>query len=284
MSNILIVGADGQLAFDLINVLEKDFKIIKATRREFDVRNFKRASQFVRKAKPEVVINTAAFHRTSECEKDPKKSFDVNALGAYNTAKAAAQVGSSVFFISTNYVFDGNKKLYDEDDVPNPLNVYGASKLAGEILTKIANPKYYIIRTSGLFGLKISGKGHNFVSLMLEKAKNKEATSVVNDEFSNITFAEELALKVAEFIKKKVPYGIYHLVNPPSVSWYAFAKEVFRLSGALDCLAAISSKDRPSDFVRPKYSGIVTNRLDAAKIKNLRPWKEAVTNYIEQGK
>ncbi len=187
MRRVLIIGADGQLAFDLIRIFGDGYEIIKAVRSDVDVADKIATENFIKNCAPDIVINTAAYHKTEECELNPEKSFAVNAIGAFNVAKAAKEIGAKVIFISTDYVFDGAKEYFVESDSQNPLNVYGASKLAGENLTKIANENHYIIRTSWLFGIHKSGKGNNFVTLMLEKAKNGENIKVVNDQFGSPT-------------------------------------------------------------------------------------------------
>lgn len=278
MSKILIIGANGQLAFDLIRILKNKHKVFKATHEDFDVIDFEKVEKFISKLKPEVVINTAAFHKTSECELNPKKSFDINAVGAYNVAKSADKIGAKVFFMSTNYVFDGKKKIYYENDFPRPLNVYGASKFAGEILTKIANPRFYIIRSSGLFGSHQSGKGHNFVTLMLDKAKKHEEINVVNNEFSSFTYTFDLALAIQKLIhKKSSPPGIYHITNSGSGSWYDFAKAILKVSKTGVNPISINSSQIPSIIKRPVYSAMANK-----KTTKLRHWKEALKAFINE--
>ena len=228
MPKILIVGSTGMLAFDLAQVFKEDYEVIGVGRADFDVTDYTRAENFVIAHKPSFVINTAAYHKTEECELNPDKSFQVNAIGAYNIARAAKLAGAKIIFVSTDYVFDGRKKYYIESDIPNPLNVYGASKLAGENLTKIANENHYIIRTSWLFGAHRSSKGYNFVSLMLEKAKNDEDIKVIGDQYGSPTYTHDLAVKIKELIDKNAMAGIYHITNFGSCSWHKFAKEIFK--------------------------------------------------------
>lgn len=278
---VLIIGSTGMLAFDLTRVFEKTHEIIGATRADFDVSDFDATNKFITKHHSDIVINTAAYHKTEECEINPEKSFSVNAIGAFNVAKAAKEVGAKIIFISTDYVFDGSKEIFTESDMPNPLNVYGASKLAGENLTKIANDNFYIIRTSWLFGIHKSSKGHNFVSLMLEKAKNGENIKVVDDQFGSPTYTYDLALKIKELIDKKTPSGIYHITNYGSCSWYEFAKKIFELSDLKSNLEEIKSSDRPSSVKRPKYSVLISENLKKQGIETLRPWPKALSAYLE---
>lgn len=284
MAKIIIVGANGQLAFDLKKVFVSDHEVIGATRADFDVADGISVGNFIKDRAPDIVINTAAFHKTEECESNPEHSFAVNAVGAYNIAKAAADINAKIVFFSTDYVFDGSKEFFTESDTPNPLNVYGASKLAGEILTKTANENYYIIRTSWLYGSRKSGKGYNFVSLMIEKAKNGENIKVVNDQFGSPTYTYDLALKIKELIDKKAPSGIYHITNGGSCSWYEFAKKIFDFGNPKANLAAISSKDRQSKVKRPKYSVLKNANLKNAGIAGMRPWQEALKEFLTDNK
>lgn len=278
MSNkVLIIGAGGQLAFDLIKVFRsKKWTVIETKHSNLEVTNAPACNEFISKHKPRVIINTAAFHKVDQCELDPQKSFNVNTLGALNVSKSANSIGAKVVFISTNYVFDGKKKTYySESDSPKPLNVYGASKFSGENLTLIGNPKSYIVRTSGLFGIKRSGKGHNFVSLMMEKAQRNELIRVVSDETTSVTFTQDLAQKIYELVAKQLPYGIYHFVNSGRCSWYTFAKEIFRLSKTQANLKPMNSRERPPEgFKRPLNSAMV------GFIK-LRPWQSALKDYLK---
>ena len=282
---ILIVGADGQLAFDLIRVLKPDYDLTQARYADFDVSDCSRTRAFIAHAHPDIVINTAAYNKTEEAERDPEKSFRVNALGAHSVAWAAAGVGAAIFHFSTNYVFDGTHKQYSEDDRPHPLNVYGASKYAGEMLVSIANPRAWIIRTSNLFGAhqRGGGKGYNFVSLMLEKAKNNEEARVVNDQFGSPTYAYDLALKVKELIERAIPPGIYHISNAGSCSWYEFAEKIFELSGVHPpALIAIPTAESGTLIKRPRTAALVSKKLAAYGIAPLRPWQEALAAYFQE--
>ena len=280
MPKILIVGADGQLAFDLIKIFSNDYEIIKAVHGDFDVADKIATENFIKNCAPNIVINTVAYHKTEECELSPEKSFAVNAIGAFNVAKAAKEVGAKVIFISTDYVFDGSKEFFTEGDIPNPLNVYGASKLAGENLTKIVNENHYIIRTSWLYGVHKSGKGNNFVTLMLEKAKNDEIIKVIDDQFGSPTYTYNLALKIKELIDKSISSGVYHITNSGSCSWYEFAERIFELSNLKPNLERIKSGDGPSKIKRPKYSSLISENLKKQGIENLRPWQKALGDFM----
>ncbi len=279
---VLIVGSDGQLAFDLIKVFKDDCEVAGSTHKDFDVADKTAVFNFIENKKPEIIINAAANTKTEECELNPEKSFQTNAIGAYNVSKAAASVGAKIIFISTDYVFDGSKEFFTESDNPNPLNVYGASKLAGELLTRIANQDYFIIRTCWLYGAHGSGKGYSFISLMLEKARNSENIKVVDDQFGSPTYTYDLALKIKELINKNAPAGTYHIANSCSCSWYEFAKKIFELSNLKPNFEQIKSGDGLSKIKRPKYSVLLSENLKKQGIESLRPWQNALRDFLSE--
>lgn len=251
-----------------------------STHADLDITDAAAVDAVMDRVRPGVVINTVAFHRGEECEKDPAKSFAINAVGAWNVARAAARVGAIVVFISTDYVFGNAKKEYAESDAPDPLNVYGMSKLAGERLTAFANPKHYIVRTSALFGAHKSGKGHNFVTLMLSLASKASPISVVSDQYTAPTYAADVAQKIKELLDAKAPCGIYHITNTGGVSWHGFAAEIFRVAGKDVDLMPIAASSRPSAFTRPDSTVLISENLQKAGISPMRPWQEALAEYL----
>ena len=282
MKKILIVGADGQLAFDLIRVLKQDYEVIEAQHSDFDITDFRKTRDFIRDKNPDIVLNTAAYNKTEEAERDPEESFRVNAVGAYHVAHAAADAGADIFYFSTNYVFDGTKEAFNEEDHPHPLNVYGASKYAGENLTAIANDKAFIIRTSNLFGLHPGSKS-NFPMMMIGKAKNGEDIKVVNDQFGCPTYAFDLASKIKELIDRNIHPGTYHIANSGSCSWYEFAQKIFDLSGLHPrALIPISTAQSGSIIKRPHSTALVSKNLPPLDIAPLRPWDSALAAYIKE--
>lgn len=289
MKKVLLVGADGQLSFDLIKVFsaDKGYQLLQVRHQELDITNLLACQKYIEETKPNIIINTAAYHNTKSCEENPDIAFMVNAVGAYNLAFLASQIGAKIIFFSSDYVFDGTKLGFAEDDLPNPLNIYGASKLSGEILTKTYNKNYYIIRTTGLYGQKVSGKGHNFVLMMLEKAKRGEQIQVVNDQFCSPTYTVDLAKKIKEILDKNVPSNIYHIVNQGNVSWYQFAKKIFELANLAVDLIPVKTNDSISEgknlFIkRPKYSVLISKNLEKVGIKPLRNWEEALKDFIKE--
>ena len=280
-ARVVVIGADGQLGADLMLILGKRFEVVGFTQADFDVTDGLACGRAIGEAKPAFVINTAAMHNVPDCERDPEKCFSVNAAGAYFVAKAAADAGAGIVFISTDYVFGGEKRSYAEDDRPHPLNVYGASKLAGESLTAIANANHYIVRTCGLFGIHPSKKGHTFVTKMLLLAREGKDISVVNDQFVAPTFTEDLAEKIGEMIERHVAPGVYHVVNSGGgLSWYEFAKEIFATAGVSPNLKPTSTAGHSDGIARPKATVLEMHALARAGLAAPRPLSDALRAYI----
>jgi len=277
---ILIIGASGQLGSDLIRELGTNFQIIRMNHQQLDVTSQKQCAEVILMHKPNVILNTAAFHKTEECEINPRKSFEVNAVGAYNVAAAAQKIKATVFYISTNYVFSGGKQVYFEYDQPSPINVYGASKLSGEFLTQIGTERNYIIRTAGLFGRYPSSKGYNFITLMVRKAKQNKHIKVVNDEYTSLTYTQDLASKINEFIYKLPPFGIYHIVNQGGPTWFEVATRAFELMNIKTTIKPIHSLQRNGMAKRPLHAVLGSRKLRAAGIQPLRKWGDALRDYI----
>ncbi len=231
---------------------------------------------------PDIIINTSAYHKVDECESNPEKSFRVNALGVRNLASLCRDCRATLVHFSTDYVFDGRKKQpYTEEDMPNPRNVYGISKIAGEYFVKYLLDKYFLIRTSGLFGTAgSSGKGGNFIESMLRLAGKRKEIRVVEDQVLSPTYTLDLARKVKELIST-ASYGVYHITNNGSCSWYDFAREIFRLSGIEVTLKKTTSREFAATAERPEYSVLGNHNLEKIGKDDLRTWEKALGDYLE---
>ena len=236
MKKVAIIGSGGQLGTDLASVFSQDkhaelYLLDHSSVECADKRSVEKALFDIN---PQVVINCAAFVRVDDCEKESEKAFSVNAKGAGHVAQACAGIGATVVYISTDYVFDGGKSSpYTEKDSPDPLNIYGKSKLEGERLVRDFCPKHFIVRSSGLYGLGRGGKGSlawNFVETMLKLAGGGGPIRVVDDQVLAPTFTKDLAGVIAELIDTD-RYGTYHITNSGECSWYEFGKAVFEVSG-----------------------------------------------------
>ena len=231
---------------------------------------------------PDVVINTAAFHKTDACEDEPSKAFNVNAVGSKNVAQICKEIGAVYVYISTDYVFDGAKeKPYTENDLPNPINTYGISKVAGEQYAKFVE-RYYIIRVSSLFGVAgASGKGGNFVETMIQKAKKREEIKVVDDMVMSPTYTKDAASIIKNIIFDKLPFGVYHCSNKGYCSWYEFAKSIFRSLNLDANLKPIKTESLIQKAKRPKYSALKSEKLEKYGL-GMREWREALREYLKE--
>ncbi|OGZ05581.1 MAG: dTDP-4-dehydrorhamnose reductase [Candidatus Lloydbacteria bacterium RIFCSPHIGHO2_01_FULL_54_11] len=280
---VLVVGRDGQLGHDLMRALSPAFVALGVDHAGLDITDRKATEKKVEEVKPDIVLNAAAYNKVEEAGRDPSRAYLVNALGPYHLAVAARAIGVPVLHVSTDYVFPGTKKSgYKEGDETHPLNVYGASKEAGERLVRIGNPDHWIVRTSALFGIHAGGgKGYNFVTKMLSLAKEGGEVRVVADQFTAPTYTRDLADGIRELLAKEVPCGTYHLVNEGSATWHDFAREIFRRSGLRTKLTKTTTADSGTTIDRPKRSILKNKKLKALGI-GLPPWEDALGRYLTE--
>jgi len=280
---IIIIGSTGQLGTDLMKTLKHAHEVIGLTHQDIEVTD-RSSCLILKEHNPNVIINTAAFHKTDQCEEEPLKTFSVNALGARNVAMISKEIGAITMLISTDYVFDGSKNVpYTEYDALNPINTYGISKLAGELYTK-QNPKHYIIRLASLFGVAgASGKGGNFVETMITKAKKNETINVVDDMWMSPTYTKDAATTMKNMLESRLPVGTYHSTNQGYCTWFQFAKEIFRLLRLKPALTPIETRELKMKAKRPRFSALRSTKLPKYGMQ-MREWKEALQDYlIEKG-
>lgn len=279
---LAIIGANGQLGLDLVRVFKNtEHEIIPLTHKDMDVTDFKVARQVLKDIQPEIVLNCAAYVIVDDAEEFAEKAFAVNALGARNIALTCNELDSVMVHVSTDYIFDGlKKKPYTEEDIPNPLNVYGNSKLAGEYFVRNILKKHYIIRSSSLFGTAgASGKGGNFVETMIRKAHSNEEINVVDDMIMSPTYTRNAADMIRNILIKNLPFGIYHVSNSGKCSWYEFAKAIFDAAGMEASLSPTKTDILRSKARRPMYSPLVSIRLQKYGLE-MESWKAALRNYL----
>ena len=278
----IIIGANGQLGSDIVEVFGND-NVVPLTHSDIEITDTDFVNHVFKKFKPNKVINAAALSNVSECEKNPKKAFEINALGVRNLAIACREVGATLLHISTDYVFNGSKCTpYTENDLPNPLNVYGVVKLAGEHFIKAILEKHFIVRTSGLYGAHpCRSKGGNFVDKVIAMSKRQKEIRVVYDEVLTPTYTRDLAIKIKELIETD-KYGTYHITNRGECSWYEFAQAIFSFLKTNIKLIRIGQKEFMSSVKRPAYSVLANEKLKTIGIDTLRPWQEALKDYLRE--
>ncbi|HYE77486.1 MAG TPA: dTDP-4-dehydrorhamnose reductase, partial [bacterium] len=276
---ILITGANGQLGHDLTEILKKDYNVMAVSRNEMDVQKPEEVIATFTLFEPNIVIHPAAYTKVDACEEDPEKAFRVNAMGTQNLALACEEFGSLMVYISTDYVFDGTKgSPYREYDRPNPINVYGESKLMGEEYVKQLLVRHFIIRTSWLVGKK----GGNFVKSIVRLAREREELTVVDDQFGRPTFTNDLASAIRQLIETPY-YGLYHVTNQGETNWFQFAEEIVRLAGLSSRTLVRPQRstelNRPAK--RPAYSVLDDFIWRVRGFRPMRDWKEALGEYLQ---
>lgn len=279
---VLLIGANGQLGSDLVRVLT-DVDLIPLTHQDVDICEPVGLRATLRRHRPDIVLNMAAYHKVDECEVNAEKSFAVNALGVRNLALACRELDCALLHMSTDYVFDGSKKSpYVETDPPRPINVYGISKLAGEYFVRYILDRYWIVRSQWLYGVAgASGKGGNFVELMLRLAREGRDIRVVNDQVGSPTYTLDLAHKIAQLIKTE-HYGLYHITNSGECTWYQFACKIWELSGLSPNAEPTTTAAFGATATRPSYSVLDNAALRAIGLDDMRPWEEALAAYLEE--
>jgi dTDP-4-dehydrorhamnose reductase len=288
---ILLIGANGQLGTDLCDSLAQH-NVVTAIQPgtepgklsdavELDISNVTEVRSALLQYAPEVVINTAAFHRVDDIERDASIALQVNALAAQQLALICREADVAMLYISTDYVFDGAKHTpYIESDLPNPISAYGATKVAGELLIRSAWHKHYIIRTCGLYGTAgAMGKGGNFVNTMLRLAREGKPVKVIHDQVCTPTFTQDLAAQIALLVETR-QYGTYHVTSDGACSWYEFACEIFRLAGLAPVVTPISSDEFAAPARRPAYSVLENRALRNLSIDRMRDWHAALAEYV----
>lgn len=270
---IAITGARGQLGTSLQRVLKE---VIPLNRPRYDVTEGGIVSSIANLA-PEVVIHTAAMTNVNACELDPDAAYRVNALGTRNVALACQQCGAAMVYISTDYVFDGAKsEPYLEFDQPNPINIYGKSKLAGEHFVRHLLDRFYIVRTAWMY----SRTGDNFVKKVLSLAEERDELTMVTNEVGSPTYAPDLAEAIAQLIQHPL-YGIYHLTNQGSCSRYEFTRKILDYAGKSG-FPLHPSEEYPRPAKVPAHA-VLRNFCAATSLGIvLRPWEEALKAYFEE--
>jgi dTDP-4-dehydrorhamnose reductase len=293
---VLITGAGGMLGVDLWKELDRKYELfgIDVARcslfvaRRFtcvDITDKKSVSRVINKINPDVVIHTAAWTDVDGCELDPKKAYRINCEGTKNVAQASKICGATLIYVSTDFVFDGKKKKpYKETDKPHPISIYGDSKLKGEKAVRKTLKKYFILRTSWLYGKH----GKNFVDTILAQARKKKVLRVVDNQVGSPTYTKDLAKAIRLLLNKLftsyelrvTSYGTYHVSNSGSASWYDYSREILRLAKSPAKVIPISSEglDRPAR--RPAMSVLDNSKFEKFTGFKMRNWKPALKCYL----
>ena len=276
---ILLTGDKGMLGQDLAALLTPRHEIVSLDLPMIDITDAESVDRYVSEARPEAAIHAAAFTAVDECERLPHMAFGVNAVGTQNVAVACRKVGIPMLYVSTDYVFDGEKPTpYLEDDLPNPLNIYGKSKLAGEKAVHDLLARFWVVRTSWLFG----PKGKNFVRTILDRARAGEELRVVNDQIGAPTYTMHLAGTLEQILTGGGP-GIYHATNQGYCSWFVFAQAILAQAGWGHIkVTPISTAAAGRRAPRPRNSRLANARLQEEGLSPLPSWEEGLRCYLER--
>ncbi len=277
---VLILGASGQLGASLLAIFGglRSYKVVGLDHKGLDICDSARLAAVFAEQKPWAVINAAAWTDVDGCEKNVEKAYTVNAIAAGEVAQIAAGVGARVAHVSTDYVFDGFQELpYREDDEPDPLSIYGKSKLEGERLVREACADALIVRSSWLFGMGRS----NFVMRLFESVMVKSEIPVVSDRRGSPTFTQDLAEAIEKLLAKDAK-GLVHVTNQGDCSWCEYAQEILRLLNITTCkIVPILAKDFKRPAPRPAYSVLDNERYRGIVGTAMRPWQEALAEFLK---
>ena len=284
MQTILITGCKGQLGRELAKQLGADGnnKLVLTVIEELDITDAAQVYARMREVKPDVVINCASYTNVDACEHNVDLCYRVNAVGARNLAVASKEAGAMMVQLSTDYVFggegvrdeDGTIRAYVETDRPGPVNVYGKSKLTGEEMVRVHNPRHIIFRTAWLFG-----EGNNFVRTMLTMARDHDSVTVVNDQWGNPTSTKELARLMLDVMRRS-EYGLFHATCEGVCTWYEFACEIFRLKGMPTKVVPCTTAEYPRPALRPRYSMLDNRAACLHGAYTMAHWKDALKEYL----
>lgn len=275
---ILVTGASGQLGYDVIKELEKrNIEHIGTTRRELDITDEDSVNKYILKLKPDCIIHCAAYTAVDKAEVEEELCREINVCGTENIAKACKDVNAKMIYISTDYVFDGTgNNPFEVDDKVNPLNIYGKTKYEGEIIIKKYLRKYFIVRTSWVFGIN----GDNFVKTILRLGNEKEKINVVCDQIGSPTYTADLATVLCDMLSSN-KYGVYHVTNEGYCSWAEFAEEIIEQSGENCRINYVLTKEYSDKVIRPLNSRLSKTFLIKNGFKILPKWKEGLSEYIK---
>jgi dTDP-4-dehydrorhamnose reductase len=281
---VAVIGASGQLGHDVVkSFVAAGHEVSALTHDDIELSDQRTIEALLKRTNATLVVNTAAMHHVEKCELDAERAFLVNAIGVRNLAAVTRDLRMVLAHVSTDYVFDGKKgSPYVESDEPLPLNVYGNSKLAGELFVRTINPKHFVLRTSALYGTspcRAKG-GLNFVELMLKLAREKGQMRVVDSERVSPTSTVELGDQIVA-LRQCDKYGLYHATAEGSCSWYDFAREILSMAKVPAKLSIASADEFPAKVPRPAYSVLENAALKRIGMNKFHPWQYGLQRYLD---
>jgi dTDP-4-dehydrorhamnose reductase len=273
---ILVTGANGQLGYEITKKFNTSNEVFTFSREEMDITDFEVSASIIKRIQPDLIIHCAAYTAVDKAEVDKDLAFLVNYAATKNISLCAEEIGATLCYISTDYVFDGLTSVpYLEHDETKPINIYGKSKRTGEIAVETFCSKFFIIRTSWLYG----EYGSNFVKTMIRLAETNNSIRVVNDQIGTPTYTEDLANFIFDLVQTK-HYGIYHASNEGECSWFDFAQAIFEIRKLAVKAEPCSTNEFPRLACRPSYSVLDNLNIRIHGFKDLRPWREALEDFL----
>lgn len=273
---ILVTGYNGQLGYDVIRKMSSSDEGKGVDLQDFDITDKNQTLEYIKNYHPDAVIHCAAYTAVDKAEDDAQTCYDVNVTGTRNIAEACKAIDAAMLYVSTDYVYGGNgSDPITPDAQTDPKNVYGRTKLEGELAVKNLLKKYFIVRTSWVFGIN----GNNFVKTMLRLSESRDALSVVNDQVGSPTYTPDLAELILKMIHT-ADYGTYNATNEGFCSWAEFAEEIMKLGKKSTKINPIPSSEYPTRAIRPLNSRLSKDCL--AKIGRLPSWQDALVRYMEE--
>jgi dTDP-4-dehydrorhamnose reductase len=280
---VAVIGSAGQLGAEVCQAFSAaGHDVLPLSHAEIEITDSGSVRKALRHDRTDAVVNCAAYVRVDEAEDDAESAFRVNALGALNVARICTEIDALCIYISTDYVFDGEKtEPYAEKDLPRPINVYGASKLAGEYLVRQACPKWMIVRVASLFGKSgARAKGGNFIETVLAQAKKGAPLRVVNDTRISPTYAVDAALAIVQ-LAQEATSGIVHVANSGFCTWYGLAKKVTELCRLEVTIEPVSTEAFPRRAARPRNSALDNTQVTTDLGTPLPQWEDSVRRYLQ---
>jgi dTDP-4-dehydrorhamnose reductase len=282
-SPVVIIGSNGQLGSDLMRLWPAQYgELVGLTHQDIEVTSMDSVRAKLEAIRPKLVVNTSAYHKVDDVESNPEKAFLVNAIGPRSLALGCRELDAILIHISTDYVFGGRKSSpYVESDPVDPANVYGVSKAAGEMLVRSLWKKHFIVRTTGLYGISgPSGKGTNFIELMIRLANAGKPIKVVDDQIMTPTPTRALAAQIA-LLSGTEEFGTYHATCQGQCSWYEFDRTIFELSGLSPQLSTQTTAQSGAIATRPAYSVLENSNLAFLGIDRMPPWEAGLKEYLD---
>ncbi len=276
---LLVTGGNGQLAWDLQQLAaEQSVNLVAYPREILDITSSDSIRTVFEQCQPDIVINTAAYTAVDKAEQEIEQAFRINRDGTARIAEACALANIPLIHISTDYIFDGQKNIaYLEDDLPNPLGVYGQSKWEGEVAVREHCPRHIILRVSGVFGRH----GHNFVKTILRLARERDVLRIVADQTTCPTSAADIAAAILSLVKQPLQFGTYHYCSNEATTWYQFAKTIIEMAGLKTDVQPITTADYPLPAKRPPHSVLDTYKIQTHYDIQPHSWRTGLLEVIK---